>query len=42
MLKGIHRQSKQAISFMFSDGPIETLKLKSLLMEVIKKNQNVS
>jgi hypothetical protein len=37
MLKEIHRQWKQAISFTFSHDPIKTLKLKSLLVEVIKK-----
>lgn len=39
MIKGINRQWKQAVSFTFSNGPIKSGQLKSLLIEVIKQCQ---
>jgi hypothetical protein len=41
MVKGIHRQWKQAASFNFSSGPIKSQKLKSLLLEIIKECKQI-
>ncbi|CAH1379151.1 unnamed protein product, partial [Tenebrio molitor] len=41
LLKGIHRQWKQAVTFTFSYGPIKTNKLKALLVDVIKESQRI-
>ncbi|KAH0818544.1 hypothetical protein GEV33_004247 [Tenebrio molitor] len=41
MVKGIHRQWKQAVSFNFSSGPIKSQKLKPLLLEIIKECKQI-
>lgn len=41
MLKGVHRQWKQAIAFTFSSGPIKSANLKVLLIKIIQECRKI-
>ncbi|KAB0804407.1 hypothetical protein PPYR_01377 [Photinus pyralis] len=41
MVKGVYRQWKQALSFTFSNGPVKSLQLKKMIVEIIKECHNI-